>query len=98
MLLIWRNDIKQGESIKFLLKAGDIEHYDCERKTIDEVRSYIQRWVDGWMDTCNEQQLKMSATVDFENLKARVNIRYKRDDSMFGEENHIMTLWVEEVK
>jgi len=52
-----------------LLKAGDIEHYDCERKTIDEVRSYIQRWVGGWMDTCNEQQLKMSATVDFENLK-----------------------------
>ena len=77
--------------------ASDVEHYETQGQTRDDVKNYIQEWVEAWLDDCNEQNLKMNATINYKILKARMNIRYKREDSNSPAETYIMTLWAEKI-
>ena len=66
---------------------GENEYYETEKNNFDDVKDYIQNWVEGWLDTANENNSKITITIQKNWKRASVRI----DDDL-------MKLFVEEVK
>lgn len=71
-----------------LLGQKDIEKYEDERKDFEDVKNYIQSWIEGWIDTANESHLGMEAKIASDWKSATVEMS----------DGGVMKLWIEEKK